>query len=50
MRVTMCVASKSIVMAMLLTGASAAQAAWPERPVVLVVPSRPAASRICSRA
>ncbi len=38
MRVTMWRSVKSIVMAMLLTGASAAQAAWPERPVVLVVP------------
>ena len=31
-------AVKPIVVAMLLWGASAAQAAWPERPVVLVVP------------
>src|SRR3979409_2645290 len=38
MRVTMWRSVKSIVIAMLLTGASAAQAAWPERPVVLVVP------------
>ena len=38
MRVTMWRSVKSIVVAMLLAGASAAQAAWPERPVVLVVP------------
>src|SRR5712672_2882184 len=38
MRVTMWRSVKSIVIAMLLTGASAAQAACPERPVVLVVP------------
>ena len=38
MRVTMWRSVKSIVIAMLLTGASAAQAAWPERPVHVIVP------------
>jgi len=38
MRVTMWRSVKSIVMAMLLTGARRRPAAWPERPVVLVVP------------
>jgi len=38
MRVTMWHVVKHVIIALLLAGASAAQAAWPERPVVLVVP------------